>query len=317
MSRNPSSLTAPVSGARLVLAALALALLASCALAAGARADAGLSGYDGTIPFKCQLQEAGTGTNFPNPNADPFCVEYDKTHQSVSDGGIVQFLSQEPARFAVAGNKCFYFQRDHWRSTVIAGNNSTQTYNWDGDYWWDEARGVGGAYVRNFSVNGQSGDPTQFPGFPAQWKPYFGQGSGGVQSNNFGVPVNPTCVAKAAQSNPYAQPTATNGAPHSPSATRGTTAPAPLRLVMLLRRRRGAAGCLGSRVRVAIAGTDAAAIRTVGLYVNRHLRKQITRPPFARRVHLRCGRRSRITAVAQTADGRSLTLNHRVRARRR
>jgi hypothetical protein len=68
--------------------------------------------YDGSIPFRCELQDAGTGTEFPDPEADPFCVKYDKTSQNVTDFGLVDFLSKEPARVAAAAPKCFYFQRD-------------------------------------------------------------------------------------------------------------------------------------------------------------------------------------------------------------
>ena len=75
--------------------------------------------WDGTNPFNCTIQDVGTGTTFPEPNADPFCVEYDKTHQNGTQLGVVQFLSQEPARFAATGPKRWYFQRDHWVGSVV------------------------------------------------------------------------------------------------------------------------------------------------------------------------------------------------------
>src|SRR5205807_5135908 len=34
--------------------------------------------WDGVNPFRCELQNAGMGTSVPHPEADPFCVEYDK-----------------------------------------------------------------------------------------------------------------------------------------------------------------------------------------------------------------------------------------------
>ena len=46
--------------------------------------------WDGTNPFNCVEQDVGTGTEFPDPGADPFCVKFDKTNQNVTDFGIVR-----------------------------------------------------------------------------------------------------------------------------------------------------------------------------------------------------------------------------------
>src|SRR6476619_5232166 len=129
------------------LVALLLALPSGLAGAAGPP-----TGYDGHLPFACELQHLGTGTAFPHPDADPFCVEYDKRHQNVTELGVVQFLSQEPARFAAAGPKCWYFQRDHWVGSVVQDDGTTQTYKWDGSYFFDKARGLGGVAIENFSI---------------------------------------------------------------------------------------------------------------------------------------------------------------------
>jgi hypothetical protein len=166
------------------------------AFSGGSASAAGVTGYDGSIPFDCELQQLGTGTDFPHPDADPFCVEYDKRHQNVTELGVVQFLSQEPARFAAAGPKCWYFQRDHWVGSIVQDDGTTQTYKWDGDYFFDKARGLGGVHIKNFSINGQTGDPRTLPGFPEEWKPYFGPGEGGVQTSDT-VRADPRCVAKA------------------------------------------------------------------------------------------------------------------------
>src|SRR3954470_15951677 len=155
-----------------------------------------VTGYGGSIPFQCELQQLGTGTEFPHPDADPFCVEYDKTHQNVTELGVVQFLSQEPARVAIAGPKCWYFQRDHWVGSIVQDDGSTQTYKWDGSYFYAKARGLGGVAIENFSINNQTGDPRDLPGFPEEWKPYFGPGKGGVITSD-SVRVQPNCVAKA------------------------------------------------------------------------------------------------------------------------
>ena len=194
--------------ARLGVLALVAALLAVPAAQVGAAA--GPSGYDGKVPFDCELQQAGQGTAFARPEADPFCVEYDKTHQNVTELGVVEFLSKEPARVAAAGPKCWYFQRDHWTGSIVQGDGSTQTYHWDGSYFFDKARGVGGVFVENFTINGQTGDPRSLPGFPEEWKPYFGPGKGGVQSSDT-VRAQPGCVAKAKQApapGPYKCPDA-------------------------------------------------------------------------------------------------------------
>ena len=178
-------------------AAAALALIPATAYGQGPAEP-----FDGTIPFECVLQQAGTEAEFPDPDADPFCVEYDKRHQNVTEGGVVQFLSLEPARVAAASPKCFYYQRDHWVGSVVQGDGRTETYAWDGSYYFDKAKGAGGAYVENFTINNQSGDPTAMPGFPEEWKPYFGYGRGGFHATG-PVEADPACVAKAEESSPY------------------------------------------------------------------------------------------------------------------
>lgn len=184
------------------LAAIALAAGALAAAATPALAQSGVSGWDGSNPFACTLQQLGGGVEFPQPEADPFCVEYDKRHQNVTELGVVQFLSLEPARVAAASPKCFYFQHDHWVGSVVQGNASTQTYAWDGSYFFDKARGTGGVYVENFSFNGQSGDPSALPGFPPEYQPFFDQGRGGVQRSE-AVEADPSCIAKAEERSPY------------------------------------------------------------------------------------------------------------------
>jgi hypothetical protein len=159
------------------------------------------SGWDGVNPFVCTLQQVGAGTDFPQPDADPFCVDFDKTHQNVSQLGVVDFLSKEPARVAAASGKCFYFQSDHWRGSVAQDQPSTETYAWDGHYYFDKATGAGGAYVENFRVGGQSGDPTVLPGFPEEYKKYFSQGRGGVQTVG-DVQADPRCATRPNPSGP-------------------------------------------------------------------------------------------------------------------
>ena len=159
--------------------AVAASACVSLALATTASAATPAGPYDGHNPFRCTIQKAGTGIDFPNPGADPFCVEYDKTQQNVTDFGIVEFLLLEPARVAAASTKCFYYQVDHWTGTIVQGGRP-QLWHWDGRYFFDKARGAGGVYVENFQVGGQTIDPRTLPGFPDSYRPYFGPGRGGV-----------------------------------------------------------------------------------------------------------------------------------------
>jgi uncharacterized membrane protein YgcG len=161
-------------------AALAGAVVAVAALIAAPAHAADMQPWDGTNPFNCVLQYAGQGTQFEHPQADPFCVEYDKTHQDISKLGLVKFMTKEPKRTSAAMNKCWYYQVDHWTGQIVAGDGSTETYHWDGTYFFDKRFGWGGVHVEHFSINHHTADPSKLPGFPDSWKPYFGPGRGGV-----------------------------------------------------------------------------------------------------------------------------------------
>jgi hypothetical protein len=191
-----------------------LAAAAVVALPQAATAQSGASGWDGTNPFLCTLQQVGTGTDFPQPDADPFCVEFDKTHQNVDQLGVVDFLSKEPARVAAASGKCFYFQSDHWRGTASESQPASETYAWDGHYYFDKATGAGGAYVENFRIGGQTGDPSTLPGFPAEWKPYFSNGRGGVTALG-DVQADPRCATRPNPSGPGGGSPGSGGTPGS------------------------------------------------------------------------------------------------------
>jgi hypothetical protein len=185
---------------------LAGVVLVSALLAAPATAADPPTGWNGENPFTCELQNAGLGPVGPHPEADPYCVEFDKRHQNVSQLGVVDFLSQEPGRVAAASDKCFYFQSDHWRGSVVQDDATTKTYEWDGHYFFDKARGEGGAWVTNFNFNGRTSDPGQIPGMPPQYGRYFGPGTGGMISRNGFDGPDPACAAKAKAKPPYAAP---------------------------------------------------------------------------------------------------------------
>jgi hypothetical protein len=180
-------------GNLLFRAALGLITAALLISAGSASAATPLAPYDGDNPFKCELQRTGTGVDYPDPGADPFCVEYDKTSQNVTDFGLVDFLTKEPARVAAAVPKCFYFQQDHWTGSVVQGM-PPELWHWDGHYFFDKARGLAGAHVENLRVGGFLADPRLVPGFPAEFAPYFGPGSGGAYITL--GPVDPQCAAR-------------------------------------------------------------------------------------------------------------------------
>ena len=183
--------------------ATAIAVAATLVLAAPAAAQptGPYAPWDGSNPFKCTIQNVGTGTNFPDPGADPFCVEFDKTHQNVTDLGIVDFLMNEPARTAAAVPKCFYYQSDHWTGSLIQGE-APELWHWDGQYFFDKAIGAGGVNITNLRFLGQ---PAAFPPgvLPAQFQPYFDQGGGGAYMVG-NIPADPSCAAKLASEGPDA-----------------------------------------------------------------------------------------------------------------
>jgi len=179
--------------AKAFIASLLAALL--LAAPAGAQVSQPLGPWNGENPFNCENQNVGTGTAFPHPGADPFCVEFDKTSQNVTDFGIVDFFANEPARTAAASPKCFYFQQDHWTGSIIQGQDP-ETWHWDGHYFFDKAKGIGGVSVHNFRIGGQPADFSPF--VPDAYKPWAYPGGGGgvivlLESN-----PDPQCGAKVA-----------------------------------------------------------------------------------------------------------------------
>jgi hypothetical protein len=168
-------------------------LLLLAAPAAAEQPTGPFAPWDGTNPFNCTIQDVGTGTDFPDPDADPFCVEFDKTQQNVTDLGIIDFLSKEPARTAAASPKCFYFQTDHWTGSIVQGE-APELWHWDGQYFFDKAIGAGGVNIQNFRMFGQ---PASFPpgSLPPEFEPYFDQGGGGAYVVT-GIPADPNCAAK-------------------------------------------------------------------------------------------------------------------------
>ncbi len=171
---------------------MAIAGLASPASSAAQGTPTPVGPWDGSNPFNCVNQDVGTGTDFPDPGADPFCVEFDKTAQNVTDFGIVDFLSKEPARVAAATSKCFYFQHDHWTGSIVQGSEP-ELWHWDGSYFFDRAKGIGGAHLTNFRLGGTPMDAT--PYVPPAYAPYFEPTGGGGAIVLLETDPDPICGA--------------------------------------------------------------------------------------------------------------------------
>ncbi|MET7458505.1 hypothetical protein ABZT03_43195 [Streptomyces sp. NPDC005574] len=84
----------------------------------------------------------------------PLCVEYDKRDITLDNGGAMEFLLAEPARFAAAVPSCRYYQIDHW--SVQSTTGAVPWVAWDGQYWFDKPAGQAAAQLTNFRINGQT-----------------------------------------------------------------------------------------------------------------------------------------------------------------
>ncbi|HEX6458908.1 MAG TPA: hypothetical protein VF032_08335 [Thermoleophilaceae bacterium] len=84
--------------------------------------------WDGSNPFTCTLQNAAS---LQDPNADPFCVEYD--HSGIDATAIQQLLSDGPNQLAAVAGKCFLYRVDRFTSplgevdTAMFANKATGT----------------------------------------------------------------------------------------------------------------------------------------------------------------------------------------------
>jgi hypothetical protein len=162
------------------------------------------------------VQDAGTGTEVPDPDSDPYCVEFDKTQQNLSDAGLFDFLAGEPARVAAAGPKCFYFQTDHWTGSIVQGEDP-ELWHWDGQYFFDKAKGVGGVNVQNFRILGQPASPSDYGEVPEEMAPYMDQGGGGAYIIG-GFESDPNCAARVDTPEEAAQVYAGGGPAPQPAA---------------------------------------------------------------------------------------------------
>ncbi len=208
----------PIAIAALLICAAPAAADQAAYSAATNTAASPIAPWDGSSPFNCTIQDVGTGTDFPDPDADPFCVEFDKTQQNVTDLGIVDFLANEPTRVAAAVNKCFYYQSDHWTGSIVQGEQP-ELWHWDGQYFFDKAIGAGGVNIQNLRFLGQ---PASFPPgtIPPEFQPYFDQGGGGAYVVG-DIPADPACAAKVDTPEKRAQIYAGGVAPIAPASAGG------------------------------------------------------------------------------------------------
>lgn len=153
-------------------------------------------------PFRseCVVHHFGEGEapeldGYPD---DPLCVEYSKRDITLDNGGAVAFLLAEPNRFAIALDKCAYWQQDHW--SVQASRGETAIVRWDGSYWFDKGLGQAAARLRHFAVGGQPATLREAARAVAPYSPeladYFrayGHGGDGMGYVN-PFPFDPRCA---------------------------------------------------------------------------------------------------------------------------
>lgn len=182
-----------------------LALLGSLlSLLIGSPSTAPSSGlvpyYAPPFAAKCTVHSFSEGqapdlTAYPD---DPLCVDFAKRDITLDNGGATAFVLAEPARFALAGTKCRYWQQDHWSVQVSRG--SVPLIRWDGSYWWDLGNGQAAARLTGLTIGGQPATIAQATAYIAPYSPalaayflrYGTGGDGGAV--NLGVPLNPLCV---------------------------------------------------------------------------------------------------------------------------
>lgn len=149
----------------------AVAVFLIAVFATPAVADVGAGPWDGTNPFACTLQNSAALTN---PNADPFCVEYDHPGSSLADAEsqLTSLLTDGPGQLAAAVNKCAAYRTDHFTGSL---------YEIDSAIFVNKSTGQGGTALTKVTINGLPAPPSSIPGLPSNL--------GGV----VGVPVVQGC----------------------------------------------------------------------------------------------------------------------------
>lgn len=191
----------PVTKPLLLLVALLLALpLGAAPTAAQPREDGPQPYFAPPFRDRCTVHQFDEGeapdlAGYPD---DPLCVEYSKRDITLDNGGAVAFLLAEPNRFAIALDKCAYWQQDHW--SVQASRGQTPVVRWDGSYWFDKGAGQAAARVRRLTIGGERATLRQAarevaPYSPelAEWFRTYGRGGDGMGWSS-SYPFDPSCA---------------------------------------------------------------------------------------------------------------------------
>jgi hypothetical protein len=184
----------------LLAAALVVAPIGAAHAAQAARPDGPQPYYAPPFRSQCTVHHFREG-RAPDPAAtqdDPLCVEYSKRDITLDNGGAVRFLRAEPNRFAVALDKCAYWQQDHW--SVQASRGRTAVIRWDGSYWFDKGTGQAGGRLRHLTIGGRPASLRQAaravapysPELAGRFRAYSRGGDGMGWSGS--VPFDPRCA---------------------------------------------------------------------------------------------------------------------------
>ena len=121
------------------------------------------SGWDGTNPFACTLQQAGLGATVPDPNADPYCVDFDKRHQNVDRARRRRLPGQRARARRRRGAQVLLLPVRPLARLGGRKRRLDQNLRVGRPVHFDKARGEGGVWVTNFNVNGQPGTRAASP----------------------------------------------------------------------------------------------------------------------------------------------------------
>ena len=148
-------------------------VLIGLAVFAAPAAAQGVQQWDGSNPFTCTVQNSASPAD---PNADPYCVEYDHTVSSPTDAvaQITALLTDGPNQLATL-NKCAIYRVDHFTSTFPTPSE------FDTAIFVNKAAGTGGTAITK--------SPLPISGIP---------GLGGIVS----VPVVQSCSTQSQTGGP-------------------------------------------------------------------------------------------------------------------
>ena len=139
----------------------------------------------------------------------------------MTDFGLVEFLLLEPAARRGRGAEVL-LPPDRPLDRLGRAGRGPELWNWEGRYFFDKARGMGGVYVQDFRIGGVPADPRTLPGFPPEYQAYFGPGGGGAYTDT--VAAEPSAPRRSTPPRRSRRSTSAAGA------TRSAYAMGPVRL---------------------------------------------------------------------------------------